>query len=108
MGLFVAGNSTPSVLGSSTLSLLDAGRSNAPGIGLSASARALTSNFLSQTKGGLATILSAGKEDQVRAAQLQIGALRVGKSGSEIARSLRPIEPEISPSTRGTEVDTEA
>ena len=110
MGLFVAGNSTPSLLGAQTLSLLDSGRSNAPGIGLSANARAITSSFLSQSRNGLGTILSSGLEDQIGAAQLQIAALRSGLSDSQVARSLRSVEPEpeISPSTLGTEVDTEA
>jgi len=96
--------------GQSTLSLLDAGRSNASGIGLSANARAITNSFLSQSRNGLGTILSSGLEDQIGAAQLQISALRSSRSGDQLARSLRAAEPEpeISPSTRGTEVDTEA
>ena len=97
--------------GQSTLSLLDAGRRfQAPGIGLSANARAITNSFLSQSRSGLGTILSSGLEDQIGAAQLQIAALRSSRTGTELARFLRPAEsePELSPSTRGTEVDTEA
>lgn len=97
MSIFAAGAGVTSVLGSSTLSLLDAGRSNAPGIGLSANARAITTDFLNQTRNGLGTILSSGLEDQVGNAQIQIAALRAGKSNAQLA-----------PSLRGTEVDTQA
>ena len=88
---------TSVLAGNATVSLLDAGRNlGARGIGLSASSRALTNKFLSESS-GLADGLFQSSVGSVRSAQIAINALR----------SSRP-ESQILPSLRGTSLDTEA
>lgn len=94
--------SVPTLLSqsTSTTSMLDSGRRLAVlKTGVSSSARALNSQFLSQSKslGNQILSLGVGIDATVDGAKLQINALRGRYSESQIARSLR-----------GTEVDKTA
>ena len=95
VGLLEGGSG--SVLGS--VDLLTAARSYTPGIGLSASSRALTDQFLSQSSSGVNSILSlaAGSSATIEGLQQKILALRASVPESKLA-----------PSLRGQEVDTKA
>lgn len=73
----------------STTSLLEAGRANMPGIGLSARARSLTSSYLQQSRGSLNALLSAGTSSGVEGLQKQILALRASLSDTQLATNLR-------------------
>ena len=59
------------------VSLLEIGKQNAvPGIGLSSRARAITSQFLSQSRNATNIILSAGAQASIDGANTQIKALQ--------------------------------
>lgn len=108
----------PSILDGSSgtaLSILDAARTSYRGIGLSSRARALTSSYLSQSVGGLNTILGAGiaQNSTIEALQQKIKAIRASLPLSAISPDV--IEAEgldngnaAASSTNGTNLDTEA
>jgi hypothetical protein len=96
-------------------SILELGKQfSAPGIGLSASARAATNTFLNQAQNGLNVILSAGVESSIQNTQTEILAIQsrlpASSIGSAAARFDRP-EVEDAPvatSENGNIVDTTA
>jgi hypothetical protein len=80
-------SASPSLLAGfdSNTSLLELGKQfSSPGIGLSASARAITSSFLATSEGGLNTILSAGLENAISDAQTRILALQSTLPASQV------------------------
>ena len=77
----------PSLLGGfdGNVSLLELGKQNsAPGIGLCARARAITSSFLADSQGGINNILSAGLENAISDSQTRILALQSSLPASQI------------------------
>lgn len=90
-----------SILGGTSVSLLDVGRGlqGDNGIGLSRSARALNRQFLNQSQGLFNSLFSStrGNTSSVEQLQTQIRGLRASLPESQ-----------ISPALRGNTVDTEA
>ena len=82
--------SAPSLLGNSSVSLLDVGKRLSPsGIGLSSRARALTNSFLSNTSSVGNALLSAPAEaNSTKNLQKQILALRSSLPASSLSRSV--------------------
>lgn len=101
-----------SLLQGISLSLLDiAGQFRAKGIGLSASARALTNQSLSESTNGLNTILSLGTVSSQTGSDQQIMAIRASlpKSAiSEFARDPTTDDGLVGPADTGQTVDTQA
>lgn len=85
--------STPTVLGDSgsAVSLLEAGRNSANGIGLSARARALNDQFLSSTASSFNSIFSLSAAELSTEATIaqKILAIRASIPESQLAPSLR-------------------
>jgi hypothetical protein len=100
----ILGGGGTSLLGNFSSSLLDVGkRLNSRGIGISASARAITNNFLSQSKSGGNQLLSLGlgSSSTIEGLQLRIKQLR-----SRYAPELIEQENATAKSTtKGTNVD---
>lgn len=97
----------------STISLLEIGKQyQADGIGLSASARSITSEFLSQSQSGINVILSSSAQNTIDGANTQIKALQARLPASSIgtfsSRYDRSGAEETSSATTGSTVDTEA
>lgn len=93
-------------------SLLEVGKSlRAPGIGLSSRARAITQQFLAESRAGTNIILSAGAQQtidgmnqQIKALQARLPADKIGSYSARYDRSGL----ETSASTTGGKVDTQA
>ncbi|MEM6780987.1 MAG: hypothetical protein AAF569_03900 [Pseudomonadota bacterium] len=107
-GLSPSTTSLLSNTATSATSLLDAGRINNNGIGLSASARAQTRQFLDATATGFNQIFSLNGVEfgTNESLQQKILALRASVPESKIAEDLRPIEVEAdAETTEGVDIE---
>ncbi|MAI61537.1 MAG: hypothetical protein CBB87_03505 [Micavibrio sp. TMED27] len=110
----ILGQSSTSLLSGfdGTASLLEIGKQfSAPGIGLSANARAITNQFLSQSQAGTNAILSAGAQQTIDSAQQQILAIQARLPASSIGSFAARYDNEgnaSSSSSSGGNVDTSA
>lgn len=97
-----------------TSSLLEIGKQfSAPGIGLSARARAVTSQFLAESQGGINIILSAGAQSTIDGSLTQIKALQSKLPASQIGPFSKTEDDNaddggLSQALNGGIVDTEA
>ena len=101
--------------GGNALSLLSAARTSYPGIGLSANARQLNDDYLSQSQAALNSILSLGVSGNgsIQAIQQKILAIRASLPRSHISQEILDAEAKnadtgVSPDSKGQTVDTEA
>lgn len=107
----------PSLLGgfeAGPSSLLEIGKQfAAPGIGLSARARAVTQQFLAESKGGINIILSASAQSTIDGSITQIKALQSKLPASQIGSFSKNKDDNaddggLSKALKGNVVDTEA
>jgi len=95
-------------------SLLEIGKQfSAPGIGLSARARAVTSQFLAESQGGINIILSAGAQATIDGTLTQIKAIQSKLPASQIGPFSKTTDDNaddggLSTALNGNVVDTEA